>query len=162
MRFPMMLILALPLLASPGAAEAPLVRERLGDLTYDAAIYAVAGKGGSYFVRVRDQDDAQPMTVTIHDGPASDCTIAKLEADARTRRGDHSDLKARTITRDGFDIHVVRWYWGCRNARPPSVMACTAFRGRVYRFLALSIGCKGGPGFSAGLEGFLGSLAAVP
>jgi hypothetical protein len=159
----MVLILALPLFARADAAEPAPARERFGDFTYDAAAYVVSGKSGFYVVRARDAgEDDRAMMATFAEGPASDCTMAKLEADTRVQRGDHSDLQLRTLKRDGFEIHIARWYWGCRNARPPSVKACTAYRGRVYRFLAMSVGCKGGPGSSAGHEGFLGSLAPVP
>jgi hypothetical protein len=161
MRFPMMLILALPLLAAAPSPETPVQLGRFGDFTYDASTYVVAGEGERYTVRGQgDRDNDQLMIATIHDAPASDCSMAKLMAEAGDRRG--SDQMGRTLSRDGFEIHVVRWYLGCRNARPPSVLACTALRGRVYRFRAMSIGCKGGPGFSAGLEGFLGSLAVAP
>jgi hypothetical protein len=162
MRFPMMLILALPLLATAPVPETPALG-RFGDFTYDAATYVVEGKGEHYTVRSRrDREGGQSMMADIHDAPASDCSMAKLVADARERRGDHSDQTGRTLSRDGFEIHIVSWHWGCRNARPPSVMACTAYRGRVYRFHAPSIGCNGGPGFAARPEGFLGSLAVAP
>jgi hypothetical protein len=158
MRFLMML--ALPLI---GAAmpENPAQLGRFGDFTYDASTYVVVGEGARYMVRRRaDRDDGQIVIASIDDAPASDCSMAKLMAEAGDRRG--ADQMGRTLSRDGFEIYIVRWYSGCRNARPPSVLACTAFRGRVYRFRALSIGCKGGPGFSAGPEGFLGSLAVAP
>jgi hypothetical protein len=165
MRFPMMLMLALLLLGTAPMAESPAQLGRFGDFTYDASTYAVeGGEGGEvYVVRSRrDREGDQSMMASIHDAPASDCSVAKLMAEAQKRRGDHSDQRGRTLSRDGFEIHIVSWYWGCRNARPPSVMACTALRGRVYRFHAPSIGCNGGPGFSARPEGFLGSLAIAP
>jgi hypothetical protein len=163
MRFPLVLALTLPLLAAAPVPETPVQLGRFGDFTYDASTYVVEGEGEHYTVRSRrDRDDDQLMLASIQDAPASDCSTAKLMAEAKDRRGDHSDRKAHTISRDGLEIHVVSWYWGCRNARPPSVMACTAFRGRVYRFHAPSIGCNGGPGFSARPEGFLGSLAVAP
>lgn len=157
MRFPMMLILTLPLL---GASEVPAERGRFGDFTYDASTYVVEGEGGRYTVRNRrERDDDQPMLATIRDAPASECSIAKLQAEAVGRRGDHADQKQRTMSRDGFEIHRVSWYLGCRNARPASVLACTAYRGRVYWFQALEIGCRGGPGFGSRPNGFLGTLA---
>jgi hypothetical protein len=163
MRFPMMLILALPLLAAAPMRETTAELGRFGDFTYDASRYIVEGGGAHYTVQSRhERDDDRLMSASIDEAPAGDCSMAKLAAEASDRRGDHSDQRIRTISREGFEIYVVSWYWGCRNARPPSILACTAYRGRVYRFRALSIGCKGGPGFSGGPEGFLGSLAVAP
>jgi hypothetical protein len=163
MRFPTMLILALPLLGAADAAEPAPERGRFGDFTYDASTYVVTELSGRYIVRGRDGDaDEQWMVASFQEGPASDCSAAKLAAEVPDVRGERYDWQLRTISRDGFKIHMVRWYLGCRNARPPSIAACTAYRGRVYTFRASSIGCKGGPGFSAAPEGFLGSLAAVP
>jgi len=162
MRFPMMLVLALPLSAAAPMRDAPAQLGRFGDFTYDASTYVVEGEGPHYTVRnVGDRDD-RVMTASIDDPRTGDCSTAKLMDEARVWRGDHSDQRGRTIARDGFEIHVVSWYWGCRNARPPSTLACTAYRGRIYRFRSLSIGCEGGPGFSAGPEGFLGTLAVAP
>lgn len=156
MRFPMMLILAWPLM---GAATAPVAeRGRFGDFTYDASAYSVEGDE-IYIVRSRRDRDQLVMMATIKDAPASECSIAKLDSGTMAERRDHT---FRTLKRDGFEIHMVSWYQGCRNARPPSVAACTAYRGRVYRFHASTIGCKGGPGFGSRPDGFLGSLAAVP
>jgi hypothetical protein len=161
MRVPMMLILALPLLAAAPAPETPAQLGRFGAFTYDASLYAVAGDGSIFTVRTRrgDDDEDLVMLATIKDGPASDCSIAKLD-EATTREG--RDRRFHTLVRDGFEIHRVSWYAGCRNARPPSVQACTAYRGRVYRSHAVSIGCRGGPGFGSRPDGFLGTLATAP
>ncbi|MDZ4868079.1 MAG: hypothetical protein SGI91_12220 [Alphaproteobacteria bacterium] len=161
MRFPMMLILVLPLLAAAPAPETPAQLGRFGDFTFDASMYAVDGNNGLFTVRKHrgGDDDDVVMLVTIKDGPVSACSVAKLD-EATNKEG--RDRKFRTLVRDGFEIHMVSWYQGCRNARPPSVMACTVFRGRVYRFGAGSIGCRGGPGFGSRADGFLGSLAPAP
>jgi len=159
-RFPIMLVLALPLL---GAGERPAELGRFGDFTYDASAYAVEGEGGRYTVRARDdRDDDQTMIATVREAAPSECSMAKLQADAAVWRGDRSDQRQQTMSRDGFEVHLVSWFYGCRNARPPSVLACTAYRGRVYRFEALAIGCQGGPGFGSRPDGFLGSLAPAP
>ena len=70
------------------------------------------------------------------------------------------DRKYQTISKPGFDIHVVSAWTGCRNARPPSVHACAAYKGRVYRFDSPVIGCRGGPGFGDGAVDFLNGLSA--
>ncbi len=163
MRFPMLLILALPLLAAAPVPETPAQIGRFGDFTYDASTYAVEAEGNRCTVRNRrERDGDQMMIATIRDAPASECSMAKLQAEAAGPRSDRADQRQRTISRDGFDIHLVSWYLGCRNARPPSFLACTAFRGRVYSFRAMSIGCRGGPGFGSRPDGFLGTLAPAP
>ena len=163
MRFPMVVILALPLLAAAPVPEAPAQLGRFGDFTYDASTYAVEGEGGRYTARNRrERDDDQMMIVTIRDAPVSECSMAKLQAEAAGRRGDRADQTQRMISRDAFEIQLVSWYLGCRNARPPSVLACTAYRGRVYWFRAMSVGCRGGPGFGSRPDGFLGTLAPAP
>jgi hypothetical protein len=161
-RFPLMLMVALPLVCAADARETPAERGTFGDFTFDASRFAVEGEGRRFTIRSVRNDNDQRMVATVRDAPASECTIAKLQAEAADWRGDHTDQRPRTISREGFEIHLVRWVLGCRNARPPSVLACTAYRGRVYWFQALTVGCRGGPGFSGGLEGFLGSLAVAP
>lgn len=98
MRFPMVVILALPLLAAAPVPEAPAQLGRFGDFTYEASTYAVEGEGGRYTVRNRrERDDDQMMIVTIRDAPVSECSMAKLQAEAAGRRGDRADQRQRMI-----------------------------------------------------------------
>lgn len=160
-RFLMMLIMALPLVAAAPLLGAPAARERFGDFTYDASVFVVEGDG-PFVVRSRRRNGGEPvLTARIEAGSGSDCSAAKLGA-ATADRWNKRNRAFETIRRDGFEIHIVSFYLGCRNARPPSVTACTAYRGRVYRFSNEVHSCRGGPGFGVSAGDFLGSLAVAP
>jgi hypothetical protein len=153
-RFPMSLALMLPLAAAV-SAWAGAVGE-FADFTYDAESWVVTGQGRSYLVRHRSDDDVSSMTVHVGGGTASCSPAALLERPARFY--EHHE---QTIRRPGFDIHVVISDLGCRNARPPSIHACTVLRGKVYFFDAPVTGCRGGPGFGASALDFLNTLRAA-
>jgi hypothetical protein len=145
-----LLVLAL---ASSLAAE----EGRVGDLGYDPASWRLDPAGDGYRVQARVGERADiDMTMAVTTEPASVCRLEALPDSAPSH---HGGARKSTLAKPRFDIHVVEIDFGCRNRRPLSVFACTAYKGRVYRFTAPINGCKGGGGenpmlaFLQGLRG---------
>lgn len=144
------LAFAVPLSA---AAETPA---RLGDFAYDPTLWRVEQRGDAYNVVFRKSDDLEDaFSVTVAPGAASDCTPKTV-----TERLSMHDTQLSAIEKPTHKIHVASAWFGCRNARPPSVVACAVYKGRLYRFDSRVLGCGGGPGFSGGVEEFLTGLSA--
>jgi hypothetical protein len=130
---------------------------RVGDLGYDPSLWRVDRAGKSYRVHTRKGERADiDMTITMSAEPPSACRPETLPTSAP---GHYGRARKSTLSKPGIDIHVVQIDFGCRNWRPLSVFACTAYKGRVYRFAAPIGGCRGGGGenpmiaFLAGLRG---------
>ena len=146
------------LLSFAGAqVSAEPIAGRLGDLVYDSARWQVERVDNGYRVTPvgGDRSDVS-VFVTILPGEVAACSDDALSKGA----GLSQDPEILVLRKPGFDIRVVSGWTGCRNARPPSVLACTTYKGRVYRFDALVDGCRGGPGFGDGALAFLDGLSA--
>ena len=144
------------LLAAVRASAEPIAAGRIGDLAYDDARWKVEREGDGYRASSRQNDNGVSVRVTIEPGETSACSGESMMQATDFLR----DRKYQSISNPGFDIHVVSAWTECRNARPPSVYACAAYKGRVYRFDSPVVGCRGGPGFGDGALEFLEGLSA--
>lgn len=136
----------LPLAAVIVAAVPAATAGRIGDLAYDQRHWQVERHGERYEVRLRKGLDDAGLTVRFAPGAPSACTAETMTHETEGL----ADRSFKTIAKPGADIYVVTAWFGCRNARPPTVHACAAYKGRIYRFDALVLSCEGGPGFSGG------------
>jgi hypothetical protein len=84
------------------------------------------------------------VTGRITEDPADTCSEAALLRGPEGSVGFRRD--AATYRLPGLSLHVATIDLGCRNLRPPAIRACAAPRGRVYRFSAGAVGCRGAPG----------------
>ena len=130
------------LLASTHVSAEPNAAGRIGDLGYDDARWNVEPEGDGYRATSRrDIHNGVSVGVTIEPGETSACGgEAMMKATDFLR-----DRKYQTISKPGFDIHVVSAWTGCRNARPPFVQACAVYKGRVYRFDSPVVGAHEAP-----------------
>lgn len=129
---------------------------QLGDLHYNNAAWHIEQKDNVYVISERDgESEADLFTATIQSEDAGDCSP---EAMAKALFSERTPV-SRTIDKGTFKVHISMAFLGCRNARPPSVAACTRYKGRLYRFDQPIAGCEGGPGFTGAIE-FLESLSA--
>ncbi|CAN5298327.1 hypothetical protein BH11PSE2_BH11PSE2_02650 [soil metagenome] len=129
---------------------------RLGDLAYDAGRWRAEG-GPARFTftcvgRKCETEEEENFSAEIEQG--GHCTTAEGRPKIRLPSA-FRDSRSSVIRRGELEIIVTTGWSGCRNARPPSIVACTTYKGRTYHLTQLVAGCGGGPGFSGGLEQFL-------
>jgi hypothetical protein len=147
----LLLIAAAQVSAEPNAG-------RLGDLAYDVARWKVESVADGFRITsLRDNHNGVSISVRIAPGEPSGCRDDLMMKNSLPSQHPESQV----LRKSGFDIHVASGWTGCRNARPPSVLACTAYKGNVYRFDSRVVGCSGGPGFGDGALDFLSGLSGV-